>query len=273
MAKKKKQKKKTKQELKKFHIFFFGVLVGLGLFWLPADLDFSPARFGQSSLPSQSVFEAYLPKTSPYIQHNGFVVSYDGRTRNPHWVYHKLTQEGLARETNRQGCDFKEDPTLPDHLRATKRDYSGSGFDRGHLCPAADCSTQDSVEDSFFMTNIVPQVPAFNRGFWKKLEEHVRNLTKQYSTIHAFSGPLYMSSKGRDGKRYVRYQVIGENEVAVPTHFFLLLYVELPTGKLLTKAFIIPNQAIDSKISFRRYSATVEEVERASGVSFTNILD
>lgn len=270
MAKKKKQKKR---QLRKYHIFVLGVLVGLGLFWLPSDLDFSPTQFAQNPLSSQSVFEKYLPTTSPYIQHNGYVVSYNGRTRNPHWVYHKLTEEVLDKKTNRDECDFKEDPTLPAYLRATKHDYTGSGFDRGHMCAAADCLTQESVEDSFFMTNVTPQVPSLNRGFWKKLEQHVRNLTKQYSTVHVFSGPLYLSSKGRDGKRYVRYQVIGKNEVAVPTHFFLLLFVQLPTNKLLNKAFIVPNKAIDPKTSFRKYSATIEEVERASGVMFQNILE
>lgn len=268
-----KNKKKKSWKLKKLHIFFLGVFFGSSIFWLPKDFSFSAVQLEKTLRSSPPVFEAYLPKTSPYIEHNGFAVSYDGKTRNPHWVYHKLTKEILTRKTNRQICEFKEDPSLPNHLRAAKSDYTGSGFDRGHLCAAADCFTQKSVEDSFFMTNIVPQVPSLNRGLWKKLEEHVRNLTKQYSAIHIFSGPLYMSNKGSDGKRYVSYQVIGQNEVAVPSHFFLLLYAELPTGKLLNKAFIIPNQSVDSKASFRKYSATVKEVERASGVNFTNILE
>ena len=277
MAKKKKLKKqpqkKQPRRLSKTHISLLGVLVGLGLYWVPADLDFSPTQLAENPLTNQSVFEKYLPITSPYIQHKGYVVSYNGRTRNPHWVYHKLTEEVLTKKTSREDCDFKEDPLLPPHLRASKHDYSGSGFDRGHMCAAGDCLTQESVEDSFFMSNITPQVPSLNRGFWKKLEEHVRNLTKQYSTVHVFSGPLYLSSKGRDGKRFVRYEVIGKNEVAVPTHFFLLLFVQLPSNKLLNKAFIIPNKAIDSKVSFRKYSASIEEVERASGVMFTNILE
>jgi len=267
------KKKKKRRQLRKSYIFFLGVLVGLGLFWLPSELDFSPTQFEKNPLPNQSVFEKYLPTTSPYIPHRGYIVSYNGRTRNPHWVYHKLTEEVLAKKTNREDCEFKEDPVLPAHLRASKYDYNGSGFDRGHMCAAADCLTQESVDDSFFMTNVVPQMPSLNRGFWKKLEGHVRALTKQYSVVHVFSGPLYLSSKGRDGKRYVRYQVIGKNEVAVPTHFFLLLFVQLPTNKLLNKAFIVPNKAIDPKTYFRKYSATIEDVERASGVMFQNILE
>lgn len=268
-----KKTRKKKQKVRKSHIFFLGVLIGMGLVWLPFDLDFSQTELSENPFGSQSVFQKYLPTTSPYIEHEGFVVSYDGKTKNPHWVYHKLTEKVLSKTTSRAECDFKEDPALPPLIRATKKDYLGSGFDRGHLCAAGDCVTQEEMEDSFFLTNVVPQDPGLNRGLWRKLEEHVRSLTKQYPTVHVFTGPLYLSHKAKGGKRFVRYQVIGKNEVAVPTHFFLLLFVTLPSNKLLNKAFIIPNKSLDPKTSFKRYSASMEEVERASGVMFTNVLE
>ena len=129
------------------------------------------------------------------------------------------------------------------------------------------------MEESFYLSNITPQTPAFNRGFWKRIENHIRDLSKEYQMVHVFSGPLYLSHKARDGKRYVRYQVLGEKEVAVPTHFFSLIFVELPSKKMLGKAYIIPNQSIDSKTPLKKYLTTVEEVERASGVMFTHILE
>ena len=100
----------------------------------------------------------------------------------------------------------------------------------------------------------------------------MRTLTKQYRAVHVFSGPLYLSRKARDGKRYVKYEVIGKHDVAVPTHFFMLIFVELPTDKMLAKAYILPNKAIDATTSLKKFSATIEEVESASGVIFTKIL-
>ncbi len=253
-----------------------GVLVGLGLYWVPLDHEFSPAHFTQNEWtkqPIESIFSTHLPITAPLIQRDGHTLAYNGQTRSAHWVYHKLTPAILDKTTSREECEFKEDPLIPEHIRATKSDYSGTGFDRGHLCAAADCPTQKALEDSFFLSNIAPQTPAFNRGYWKKLENHVRELTKQYQVVHAFSGPLYLGSKARDGKRYVKYQLIGKNDVAVPTHFFMLIFVELPSSKIMAKSYILPNKAIEAKTPLKKFSASVEEVERASGVMFTQILE
>lgn len=277
MAKKRrKAAKKTKKKLTRLQIFFLGVATGLGLFWVPMDHEFSPVHFTQNEWPKQntlSIFSQYLPTTTPLIQREGYVLAYDGRTRNPHWVYHKLTPEVLNKQVSREDCDFKEDPLIPKHIRATKNDYSGAGFDRGHLFPAGDSLNSTVMEESFFLSNITPQTPAFNRGYWKKLENHIRDLTKEYQMVHVFAGPLYLSHKNRDQKRYVQYQVIGSQNVAVPTHFFALIFVELPTKKIMGKGYILPNKSIDPKTSLKKFSASIEEVESASGVVFTQILD
>lgn len=263
---------KKKKTLSKAHIFFLGVLVGAGLLWLP-DSEFSPVQLHKKPWEqTESVFSKSLPTTAPLLKKEGFVLAYNGQTRNPHWVYHKLTALDLEKNLSRQDCEFKPDPLIPQHLRATVKDYSGSGFDRGHLCPAADCSNQKAMQESFFLTNIAPQSPALNRGYWKKLENHVRDLTKKYHAVHVFSGPLYLSSKGRDKKRYVKYEVIGKNNVAVPTHFFLLLFVEQANEKLLSAGYIVPNKAIKTDTSLKKYFASVEEIESASGTLFTHIL-
>lgn len=269
--KKRKNISPQKKKLTTTQVFFLGLFIGLGLYWIPFDHEFEPAQFSQKT--AQSVFTHNLPTTAPLLQKEGYLVSYNGQTRNAHWVYHKLTPAILTQKPTREDCDFKEDPLIPEHIRATKSDYKAAGYDRGHLCPAADSPSQRAMEDSFFLTNITPQTPAFNRGYWKKLENHVRDLTKQYQAVHAFTGPLYLSKKQRDGRRYVKYEVIGKHEVAVPTHFFLLLFVEPANGKMLTKAYILPNKAIESTTPLKKFAATVQEVETASGVMFTQILD
>jgi len=264
MAKKKKPTKKSRS----VQVFGLGLVIGAALTWLPMDREYSPVQFSSKEQVAP-LFSDSLPITCPIIQRDGYTLAYNGQTRNAHWVYHKLTQEGLDRQLSRADCEFKEDPNLPEQIRAGKIDYQQSGFDRGHLCPAADCPTQYALENSFFLSNISPQTPAFNRGYWKMVEQHVRELTKQYKTVHVFSGPLFLSNKGRDGKKYVKYEVIGPHNVAVPTHFFMLLYVETQAGKLLTKGYIVPNKSIDSKVPLKKYAASVDEIERASGVLFS----
>jgi endonuclease G len=268
-------KKKKKKQFTKWQIFCIGVLVGLGVLWVIEDSDFSPVALSKntlSSVPSSPLFSKYLPTTTPVLEKEGFFLAYNGQTRNAHWVYHKLTPESLEQKTTRKECDFTEEVQIPAHIRATKNDYKNSGYDRGHLCAAADSGSQKAMEDSFSLSNISPQTPAFNRGYWKKLETHVRDLTKQYRAVHIFSGPLYLGSKERDGRRYVKYEVIGKNSVAVPTHFFMLVFVELPTDKMMGKGYILPNKAIDRKTSLKKFAATIEEIESASGTLFTQIL-
>lgn len=270
---KKKSTKKEKKKLTRLHVFCLGLIVGFGFFLLPVDEGFSPVKFTESSSGNPSIFSQYLPQTTPIIKREGYILAYDGRMRNAHWVYHKLTDIDLKKTTTRDLCDFQEDPLIPKQIRVTKSDYQNTGYDRGHLCPAADCDTQKTMDESFFFSNISPQVPAFNRGYWKKMENHVRSLTKEYPVVHVFSGPLYLKSKGRDGKHYVKYEVIGAHDVAVPTHFFTLIFVENSSKKMQGKAYIIPNKSISAKTPLKKFSASIEEVEISSGTSFTQMVD
>lgn len=278
MPKKKKSSPKRKKKQitsTKFQTFLLGIFVGIGLFWVQQDHDVFPVQLSQATWSAEQVESAFarqLPVSAPLLKREGHITSYDGRTRNAHWVYHKLNSDIVEKKISRKEYSFKEDPLLPRHVRATKKDYQKSGFDRGHLCAASDSYSPSTMEDTFFLSNIAPQSPAFNRGYWKKVENHARSLTKKYRNVHVFTGPLYLSNKKRDGKRYVTYEVIGDSQVAVPTHFFALLFVEATNGKMLSKAYILPNQSIESHIPLKKFTASLEEIETASGVLFTEIL-
>lgn len=263
-------KKRPPKSQGKFQLFLLGLLAGAALAWLPSNHEFAKVQLTTRS-PQALAFEQ-LPLVAPLIQRDGYTLAYNGQTRNAHWVYHRLTETSLDKNTSRKDCDFKEEPNLPEHIRSAKIDFQETGFDRGHLCPAADCATRQALENSFYLSNISPQVPAFNRGYWKMAEQHVRDLTKQFKIVHVFSGPLYLSSKGRDGRNYVKYEVIGPHNVAVPTHFFMLIFAEASSGKLLAKGYIMPNKAIDPKTPLKKFSVSVEEIESASGVLFTQVV-
>lgn len=220
--------------------------------------------------PAAVASKEFQPAPSPVIQRPGYVLAYEGRTRHASWVYEELTAESLKGETERTEFDFMEDPEIPAHLRASKSDYRGSGFDRGHLSPAANArSSHQTMKDTFYLSNISPQHPQLNRKYWVKLERHVREMTKSHAKVYVITGPLFIPEMDKDGKKYVRYQVIGENNVAVPTHYFKVIYGKKESD-IVTEAYVIPNRPIENDPPLKKFAVTLDKVEKAAGLTFKN---
>lgn len=203
---------------------------------------------------------------------DNFILSYDRRNRVAHWVFEHMTRETVKRNdaVDRSKCEFKEDGSIHPFFRATNKDYKGSGYDRGHLAAAGNhrCS-QTHVDQTFFLSNIAPQVGVgFNRDSWNRLEKHVRKLTKIYKNVYVCTGPLYLPRKEADGKTYVKYEVIGPNTVAVPTHFFKVVVGETEDEKLEMEAYVMPNQQIDDNTPLSVFQVPPESIERAAGLLF-----
>ena len=184
-----------------------------------------------------------------------------------------LTAKSLEGSVARDNFQFLEVELLPDHMRAALGDYAGSGFDRGHMAPAADCKgSEERMRDSFLLTNVCPQDPEFNRGYWAKLEKHVRDLTKVVATVHVISGPLYLPETDESGKRWVKYQVIGNNAVAAPTHFFKVIVLEDTAGNKKSLAYVLPNAPIVASTPLSQFETTIKKVESLSGIFFEPLL-
>ena len=130
-----------------------------------------PAQLSAATISSTK--ERFVPVEGPFVLHrDGYSVCYDGRTKNPIWVYEHLTKDSISGPARRQNR-FKEDPDLPKHLRSTLEDYKRSGYDRGHLAAAANHRySQLVMNETFLLSNMSPQVgPGFNRGvlkYWAK---------------------------------------------------------------------------------------------------------
>jgi endonuclease G, mitochondrial len=218
---------------------------------------------------AESVEEPYnspTPNPQPVFNFSGYSICYDARTKTPAWTYERLTNEGLIGNTNRSRFKFREHEETPEHLRATLNDYRNSGFDRGHLVPAGDCkASEEKMSDTFLLSNICPQNPQFNRGYWAKLERFVRNLTKTSTIVHIVTGPLFLPQEAEDGTRWVKYQVIGNGDVAVPTHFFKVIYLESSKESF---AYILPNEPIDRDTPLESFKTTVKKVEQVAGIIF-----
>ncbi|KAJ5502941.1 Extracellular Endonuclease subunit A [Penicillium fimorum] len=207
--------------------------------------------------------------------------AYDRRTRNPSWVAEHITPQSLAiNNADRKKSTFFEDTTVPSMFRAKLSDYFRSGYDRGHQVPAADAKwSQDAMDGTFALSNMCPQVgEGFNRDYWAHFETFCRDLTKLYPSVRVVTGPLYLPHRDPDGKWRVNYEVIGNPpNVAVPTHFYKVIYAEdgtnSPTSKVALGAFVLPNARIANDKPLTDFEVPLEAVERASGLEFGSKLD
>jgi endonuclease G len=201
-----------------------------------------------------------------------YVLSYDRRTRTAHWVFEHITANHVKHNegVDRSKCDFKADESIHPYFRSDNADYKRSGFDRGHLAAAGNHKqSQKHIDQTFFLSNMSPQVGVgFNRDKWNHLERYVRKLTKMYANVYICTGPLYLPRKESDGKLYVKYQVIGNNNVAVPTHFFKVVVCETYDGKLEMESFVMPNEVIPDATPVESFRVPPDSIERAAGLLF-----
>ncbi|GAH82191.1 unnamed protein product, partial [marine sediment metagenome] len=139
-------------------------------------------------LISSCAAHVYAPKDD-IIRHTAYTLKYKEKYEQAEWVLYKLTAErvkGSYKRTN----DFRPDPMVKTGS-ATLSDYKGSGYDRGHLAPAGDMKwSTTAMSESFYMSNMSPQNPGFNRGIWKKLEGQVRTWATDNEEIYIVTGPV-----------------------------------------------------------------------------------
>lgn len=192
--------------------------------------------------------------TDTVIVHTGFSLLYNEKYEQAKWVAYELTKVEtykVAERTNK----FIIDPKVSTHT-ADNKDYKGSGYDKGHLAPAGDMSwSAQSMYESFYFSNISPQVPAFNRGIWKKLEELVRVWAIENEAIYIVTGPIIRNNPS----------TIGANQVAVPDYYFKVILDYTPPG-IKGIGFILPNAG--SEENLQHFALSIEEVERITGIDF-----
>ena len=208
----------------------------------------------------------WLPRSTPIVERNGYTLAFDGRTKIPLWGYEDLTRESVKAEVKRKDS-FVLDPDIPRHIQARSSDYKGSGFQRGHCAPADNhkCSER-AMKETFYLSNMSPQAPSFNGGYWKSFEKYVHDKTSHYDHVHVVTGPLFLSY-AEGGNRFVKYQVIGKSEVAVPTHFFKVLSLE-KKGIEKRKAYVMPNKKIPKETPRSEFKKNISELEKISGLVF-----
>uniref|UniRef100_A0A0M3IEC5 Endonuclease n=1 Tax=Ascaris lumbricoides TaxID=6252 RepID=A0A0M3IEC5_ASCLU len=198
-----------------------------------------------------------------------YVLSYDQRNRTAHWVVEHLCPSRMVYDpsVDRSKCAFRADESIHEYFRSQNDDYNKSGYDRGHLAAAGNHRrTQSSVDQTFLLSNMSPQVGrGFNRDKWNELEKYVRKLARKNANVYVCTGPLYLPRLESDGNLYVKYKVIGKNNVAVPTHFFKVVLVEVAKDKFDLEAYVLPNEAIPDSMPLSSFQTPLDAIERAAG--------
>lgn len=228
------------------------------------------------ALDSPLIIKHGIPSTSSLRAYPNFLISYDQRLRIPNWVLERLTAHGLAADkTSRKGVDFFEDKSFHAYFRSSNADYKKSGYDRGHLAAAGNYrNSQEEVKATYVLSNIAPQVGrGFNRDKWNELEKYARARVRQYGEAWIVTGPVFLPTR-EDGKMFIRHEVIGKNNVAVPTHFFkVILYQSQPSGgDFHLECFLMPNAEIASSQSVKDFRIDPSVVERAAGILLFNAI-
>ena len=194
------------------------------------------------------------------IYRKGYVVSYNKDTKNPNWVAWHLTSQHTSGSHKRSGNAFHEDDEVP-LPRANNDDYKGSGWSRGHMCPAGDNKwDSDAMYESFLFTNVCPQNSNLNSGVWNQIEMSCRKWAKKYGDVYIVCGPIFFNQE---------HETIGQSHIVVPEAFFKV--VLCLTGEPKGIGFICRNS--DGNRKKDMYVNSINQVERVTKMKFFPNLD
>ncbi len=203
-----------------------------------------------------------VPSNDPALLcRQAYLLSHSSDYKEPIWVAYHLTSghlKGSAKRSNK----FIADPDLPEGDRAMTKDYTRSGYDRGHMMPAADAKWKGTaMKQTFYLSNIAPQVGVgFNRGIWVELESKVRKWANKRKELYVYVGPLFLTDKIR---------TIGPNKVGVPTHFFKVVF-DPQKGEAI--GFVMPNTKLQ-RGTIPQYIRSIRSIEELTGFDFLSELD
>lgn len=192
------------------------------------------------------------------IHHYAYSLAYNENAEQAAWVIYRITADNLNGDVKRKNY-FKQDTSVATGS-ASNADYDKSGYDKGHLAPAADMSWDErAMNESFLLSNMSPQRKGFNRDAWKKLEEQIRIWATKEETLYIVVGPVLHDS----------LPVIGKNKVAVPEYFFkVVLDVSLPEYKGI--GFLMKNEK--TKRPLHHFAVTIDSVEIFTGFDLFSAL-
>ena len=187
-----------------------------------------------------------------------YQLSYSNKHEQAEWVYYKLNKIMIDGEAERSD-KFLADPAIKNETPVSD-DYTNSGFDRGHLLPAADMKINDkAMQETFYMSNVSPQRPGFNRKIWKNLEKKIRDFVKEKGPLYIITGPVLEKGLATIKK-----------EISIPEYYYKIV-IKKYAHNIETIAFLMPNA--ESKKELKDYIVSIDEIESITGLDLMKNLD
>lgn len=197
----------------------------------------------------------YLPSghRSEIVHHTYYSLGYNESAEQADWVAYLLTDESLYVPNVKRSNWFSPDDLVGTHS-ATHADYKGSGYTRGHLAPAGDMAfNREAMTESFYMSNMSPQISGFNAGIWKELEENTRDWAIKHKELYIVTGPILHGNEKKIGRT---------TKVAVPQAFYKAI-LDVKSPELTGIAFVIPHRVCDEPLE--NFAMSIDDLEAHLG--------
>jgi endonuclease G len=235
--------------MKNLYKFLIG-LVAITTLVFANPIDDKASQFVVNGAPVSKIV-----KDEQYLIKKVYAIHYRYDTKTAEYVVEHPSKEDILGGSKRQD-DFRPDPEVPNKHQSQLSDYAGNPYDRGHLVPAGDCTKNaETMSESFFLTNMVPQVPNHNRGIWKQLETCVRNwIVDGGKDLYVISGTIYNKD----------YKTIGGNKVGVPDYLWKII-IDKKTNKSIS--FLFPNAPLPVE-DLPKYIVSISEIEVKTRIDF-----
>lgn len=213
----------------------------------------------KSNTISKNELLPQINKDDLYVEHYVYDIMYDSQKKNAKWTAYIMTKSMCSGNVERTD-NFVKDPVFS-CAQASNNDYKGSGYDRGHLVPAGDMTwSEQAMKESFYLTNMSPQLPGFNRGKWKELESMVRNSAEQNGSVFVITGTVFGT----------KYKTIGKNKVGIPDYFYKII-VDYREPSFKAIAFLMPHK--QDILKSLNYTVTIDSIEKITGIDFMYAMD
>ncbi|TAE37321.1 MAG: DNA/RNA non-specific endonuclease [Runella slithyformis] len=222
------------------------------------DTETAPERTG-SNQDFAKTKDFYLPavgSNDQIVRRSRYALRYREQYEQADWVAYRLTSDEAESYLSRAGNQFKADPLVRTGS-ATTQDYVRSGYDRGHLAPAGDFNLSAQEKgDTFYMSNISPQEPNFNRGIWNDLEQKFRDWARRDGELFVITGPVLKPNLETIGR---------DNEIAVPQQYYKIALC-LTDKKPRMIGFLMNNERSNELL--KTFVVSVDEIEKLTGIDF-----
>lgn len=196
-----------------------------------------------------------------------YSVEWDTSIHAQRWSCYQLYASLLEKNTTRTQNGYPNDPLLPKAYQFSKDPYVGSGYDHGHICPSADrLASAESNEQTFYMTNMQPQVHSFNAGIWERMEAKVRSWAAS-----AYFDTLYVVKGGTidDACLINDYLGSGTYQIPIPKYFFMALLAKQHSGGYTAIGLWVEHSTnIPSSTSIGNFAVNIRELEQKTGIDF-----